>query len=113
MVKVCSESVTIPLKIIFDESWKILTEADNLIKKETLAQVFSCEFCEISKNTSLHRTPLVAASDYSKNIFKIVNKKLFYIVNKELFYVVIHLGGKQLTLEVPVLGPFLFLILYK
>ena len=29
----------------------------------TLAQVFSCEFCEISKNTFLHRTPLVAASD--------------------------------------------------
>ena len=24
----------------------------NLIKKETLAQVFSCEFCEISKNIS-------------------------------------------------------------
>ena len=23
-----------------------------LLKKETLAQVFSCEFCEISKNTS-------------------------------------------------------------
>ena len=30
--------------------------------KETLAQVFSCEFCEISKNTFFHRTPLVAAS---------------------------------------------------
>ena len=28
----------------------------------TLAQVFSCEFCEFSKNTFLHRTPLVAAS---------------------------------------------------
>ena len=26
-------------------------EACNFIKKETLAQVFSCEFCEISKNT--------------------------------------------------------------
>ena len=25
--------------------------ASNFIKKETLAQVFSCEFCEISKNT--------------------------------------------------------------
>ena len=25
--------------------------ACNFIKKETLAQVFSCEFCEISKNT--------------------------------------------------------------
>ena len=27
-----------------------------------LAQVFSCEFSKISKNTFLHRTPLVAAS---------------------------------------------------
>ena len=27
------------------------TSACNFIKKETLAQVFSCEFCEISKNT--------------------------------------------------------------
>ena len=26
-------------------------EACNFIKKETLAQLFSCEFCEISKNT--------------------------------------------------------------
>ena len=35
----------------------------NAIKKETPAQVFSCEFCEISKNTYFHRTPLVAASE--------------------------------------------------
>ena len=32
-------------------------------KKETLAQVFSYEFGEISKNTFSYRTPLVAASD--------------------------------------------------
>ena len=31
-------------------------------KKEALARVFSCEFCEISKNTVFYRTPLVAAS---------------------------------------------------
>ena len=31
-------------------------------KKETLAQMFSCEFCEISKNTFFNRTPPVAAS---------------------------------------------------
>ena len=37
-------------------------QACNFIKKETLAQVFSCEFCEISKNTYLYRRPLVAAS---------------------------------------------------
>ena len=36
----------------------------NFIKKETLAQVFSCEFCEIFKNTFFDRTPLVAASEY-------------------------------------------------
>ena len=34
----------------------------NFIKKESLAQVFSCEFCKISKNTFSYRTPLVAAS---------------------------------------------------
>ena len=32
------------------------------LKKETLGQVFSCEFYEISKNTFSYRTPLVAAS---------------------------------------------------
>ena len=35
------------------------------IIKETLAQVFSCEFCEISKNTFFHRTPPVVASVHS------------------------------------------------
>ena len=37
-------------------------QACNFIKKETLAKVFSCEFCEVSKNTFFYRTPLVAAS---------------------------------------------------
>ena len=30
---------------------KLQAEACNFIKKETLAQVFSCEFCEISINS--------------------------------------------------------------
>ena len=42
---------------------KVADAACNFIKKETLAQVFSCEFCEISKNTFFYRTPLVAASE--------------------------------------------------
>ena len=33
------------------------------IKKETLAQVFSCEFCEIFKNTFSYRTPPLVASE--------------------------------------------------
>ena len=36
-----------------------------LHKQRPLAQVFSCEFCEVSKNTFFHRTPLVAASNIS------------------------------------------------
>ena len=48
------------------ESWQVIfgvnkPMACNFIKKETQAQVFSCEFCEISKNTFFYRTPLVAA----------------------------------------------------
>ena len=39
-----------------------MPKACNFIKKETLAQVFSCIFCKIFKNTYLHKTPLVAAS---------------------------------------------------
>ena len=38
------------------------SQACNFIKKETLAQVFSWEFCEISKNTFCYRKHLVAAS---------------------------------------------------
>ena len=41
---------------------KVAGLACNFIKKESLAQVFSYEFCEISKNAFLQRTPLVAAS---------------------------------------------------
>ena len=37
-------------------------EACNFIKKNTLAHVFFCEFCEISKNIFSYRTPPVAAS---------------------------------------------------
>ena len=37
-------------------------ETCNCIKKESLAHVFSCKFCEISKNPFSYRTPLVAAS---------------------------------------------------
>ena len=36
-------------------------EACNFMKKEILTQVFSCEFCEIAKNTFSFRTSPVAA----------------------------------------------------
>ena len=51
-------------------------EACNFIKKETLAQVFSCEFCEISENTFFYRTPLVAASQNSRYTLKFKNREV-------------------------------------
>ena len=45
-------------------------EACNFIKKETLAQVFSCKFCEFSKNTFFYRTPPVAAFESWSLFFK-------------------------------------------
>ena len=42
-----------------------LQAACNFIRKETLAQVFSYEICEISKNIFSYRTPPVAASTSS------------------------------------------------
>ena len=41
-----------------------------LIKIKTLAQVLSCKFCGISKNTFPYRTPPVAASGRYCQIFK-------------------------------------------
>ena len=47
-------------------------QACNFIKKGTLAQVFSCEFCKISKNTFSYRVPPVVVSERHTNAdFKI------------------------------------------
>ena len=42
---------------------EVVVRRYSLLKKHVLAQVFSCEFCKISKNTYFHRTPLGAASE--------------------------------------------------
>ena len=46
-----------------------LQEACNFIKKEALAQVFSCEFCEISENTFFIEHLWTAASGNAKKKF--------------------------------------------
>ena len=45
-------------------------EAYDFIKKESLAQVLSCELCEISKNIFSYRTPLL--DDYYKSHSKLL-----------------------------------------
>ena len=55
---------------------KLQVQACNLIKKETLAQVFFCKLCEFSNNTFLYRSLQVAAS------FPAIYSKLFRVPNR-------------------------------
>ena len=50
------------------------TEACNFIKKETLAQVFCCEFCEISKNVSFARLVFSRFFDLRGNLGNVKEK---------------------------------------
>ena len=50
---------------------KLQPKGSNFINKESLAQVFSCEFCKISKKTFFNRTPPVAASVKSSDVYEI------------------------------------------
>ena len=54
---------------VFCKKGLLRNKACNVIKKKTQAQVISCEFCQISKNTFLHGTPLVAASSSIQGTF--------------------------------------------
>ena len=58
---------------------KVAGEVCNFIKIEALAQVFSCEFCEISKNTFSYRLPRVDASAACNFIKKAIPKKCFSV----------------------------------
>ena len=51
-----------PEKPQYNMATPLRPQPATLLKKETLIQVFSCEFCEISKNNFSYRTPLVAVS---------------------------------------------------
>ena len=53
------------LEVLFKKAFR--PQACNFIKKETLAQVFSSEFYEISKNTLFYRTSPMAAFAYLMN----------------------------------------------
>ena len=57
------------LEISLNSQEKVCARASFLIN----LQVFSCEFCEISKDTFFYRTPLVAASKSSRVLNSINN----------------------------------------
>ena len=68
---------------------KVAGQACHFIKKETLVQVFSCEFCEVSKNTFSYRTPPLTASAWRGSVKKVIleisqNSEEILFVNKSL-----------------------------
>ena len=61
---------------------KLLNSACNFIKKETLSQVFSCEFCKIFKNTLFTEHLRTTASEWKRsNWFVIEMRRLKYKQN--------------------------------
>ena len=76
-----SVTFTFNFKAFFNKIWSDLirkhSEACNFIIKETLAQVFSCVFCEISENTSFTEHLWATASKhfFMQAITNIVIKK--------------------------------------
>ena len=72
---------------------KGVLQACNFIKKQTLAQVFSCEFCEISKNTFSYRTPPVAASvchNYLLSTSDVLGDESIFFALTFIFHLVTH-----------------------
>ena len=63
--------------LFFDKVAGLKPEAYNFIKKEILAQVFSCEFCIISKNTFFTEHVWATASE-------MIKKDNFFYLLKEL-----------------------------
>ena len=63
---------------------KLGPQACNFIKKETLALVFSSEFYEISMNTFLYRTSLVAVSSTTRVLSFMIYLNTYYSVHFRL-----------------------------
>ena len=63
----------------------------NFLKRGTLTQVFSCQFCKTLKSIFFYRTPLVATSGYrkystGKKVFDLIKfKKALSFRNMQIF----------------------------
>ena len=102
-----------------------MLQASFFIKKETLTQVFSGEFFEVSKNTFSYRPPPVATSGVSQNYFllvvgssvifrirclkklKLINQIYFYLSSLQFLYTP-RSSRSQMFFKVGVLKNFAF-----
>ena len=82
--------IHVPISIFVFKFWLFLQKqsprASNFVKKETLTQLFSCEFYKISRNNFSYRTPPVAASvSPNFNSSNLMAKLLSYNTVRKLF----------------------------
>ena len=95
--------------------------ASNFIKKETLAQVFSCEFCDITKNTFSYRTspmaallvPVVINFAMSKSWNRKLCWRLCVILNENLIKASLELKIRNYLLRLLVLYDICWYLLCK
>ena len=76
------------LSVVDENLFYVLSpQTCNFVKKETLAQVFSCEFYEISKNTSFTEHLRTTASTFMRNSWSKETQKIeeAYKMYKDLF----------------------------
>ena len=59
--------------ILFSEMLRASITLLKILQKETLEQVFSCEFWEIYQSSCFYRTSLVAASGWSEENIQLSN----------------------------------------
>ena len=71
------------MALLFSNLAAVAGEAFNFIKKETLVQLLSCEFCEISKNTFFQRTHPVAATANSPRFSRLTQHNVLPVGNIE------------------------------
>ena len=70
---------------------KLQAQACNFIKKETLAQVFSCEFCKIFKNTFFTEHILATASAHVMNL-------LLFLILESVNMIIVLICCKNMTI---------------
>ena len=78
--------------------FKVLPKACNFFKKETLTQVFSCEFCEISKNTFFTEHLWTTASGIMITIYDSFHNIIYlmlevFFVEQKVFYFLARKSG--------------------
>ena len=92
---------------------KVTGAACNFIKKDTLAQVFSCEFCEIAKNTFFTEHVWATASFTHELSFKCCLSVPHHTKILRTFTVLVRMSRRRPICVLPMWSIFLLIFFYR